>query len=627
MLEAIRQRSASFLVKLFLVILILSFGSGIWMNWDMIRLGGGSGWAVRIGDVEVAPETLSNEYQREFARIRQATGDRIDSEQARALGLPQEVIRRIVNQTLLDLAAADLRLAVADATVAAAIQSDRAFHSPPGVFNREVYGQVLRSIGFTERQYEARLRQNLARAQFVDSIEAGVQAPRALMEAIYRQRNERRTAAVVRIGEESMNQLAEPDEPALRSFHTENAALFTAPEYREVTAVVVKLEALAKEIAVGEEAVKAAYDERIDEFSEPERRTLRQMLLPDEATARRAEERLKRGEEFALVAAEEAKLASDALDLGAVAKDQLIAELADPVFALAVGEVTSPIRSTLGWHIVQVRSIEPARQRSLAEVRDEITQELARERAVDALTDLTNRLEDTLARGVALEEAAAELGLQVRTVAAIDRQGKDPSGLPVPDLPPRFLKTAFATELGNESLLTEAGDEGYFIVRVDKVTPPALKPFEAVRSEVSKALQAKQRAAAAKEAAEALAERIRTGGGNVGADVWQPVISTPFLRTGEGAPADWPRGLVDSLFAAKTGAVVVVEGRGATYVGQVASVVAADPQADPKNVEAAEQEMVQSLRTDVLAQVVGALQQRHPVALNNQVIDRLFQRQ
>jgi peptidyl-prolyl cis-trans isomerase D len=626
MLEAIRQRSASFLVKLFLVILILSFGSGIWMNWDMIRLGGGDGWAVRIDDVEVPPETVSDEYQREFARIRQITGNRIDSEQARALGLPQEVIRRIVNRTLLDLAATDLRLAIADSSVAQAIQNDRNFQSPPGVFNREAYRQVLRTAGYTERQYEVQLRQDLARAQFVDSIQAGVRAPAALAEAIFRQRNERRIAQVVRIGNDSMPPLPEPDEPALRAFHSENAPLFTAPEYRQVTAVVLRLEDLAKEIVVAEEAVQAAYDERVDEFSEPEKRMLRQMLLADEAAAKRAEKRLQQGADFAVVAAEEAKLAADALDLGAVSKDQLIGELADPVFALAVGGVTEPIRSPLGWHILQVTAIEPAHQRSLADVRQEITRELAREKAAAALADLTNRLEDTLARGATLEVAAAELDLPVLAVAAVDRQGRDPSPAPVPGLPPQFVETAFAIAVGNESLLTEAGDEGYFILRVDEVVPPALRPFETVRPEATQALQAQRRAAAAKEAAEALARRLRDGGEHAAADGWQPITSPPFLRTGEGAPRDWPPALIEALFAAKAGEFVVVEGPGASHVGRVTTIVAADPQRERDKVEAVEREVTQSLRTDVLAELVDALQRRHPVMVNHQVIDRLFER-
>ncbi|NJN06236.1 MAG: hypothetical protein HC814_07535 [Rhodobacteraceae bacterium] len=170
--------------------------------------------------------------------------------------------------------------------------------------------------------------------------------------------------------------------------------------------------------------------------------------------------------------------------------------------------------------------------------------------------DLTTRLEDALGGGATLEEAAKELNITARSIAAIDPQGLNPEGQPIADLPAGFLDTVFATNENAESPLTEAGDEGFFVVRVDTVTPPAPKPFESIRNEIAAAWKAERRAERAKETADSIVSGLK-GGGDPAALAAEKgavfVTSAPFSRSGEGFPDSLPKALIAAVFQRPAG--------------------------------------------------------------------------
>jgi peptidyl-prolyl cis-trans isomerase D len=161
---------------------------------------------------------------------------------------------------------------------------------------------------------------------------------------------------------------------------------------------------------------------------------------------------------------------------------------------LKKNEFSAPLKSVLGWHILRLKEILPARQKSLAEAKPELKQQIAAESSIDLLYKLASRLEDELGGGARLEEAAQSLSLQLTRQSEVDKKGRTPEGLLVNNLPGgAFLEVAFSTSNGEESLLTEVGDDGYFVVRVDGVTEPSLKSLDSVRAGVTKAWYAEQR--------------------------------------------------------------------------------------------------------------------------------------
>lgn len=222
---------------------------------------------------------------------------------------------------------------------------------------------------------------------------------------------------------------------------------------------------------------------------------------------------LREGRDFVEVATEVAEMEEAAVNLGSVTREGLLPALSDAIFAAKKDEIVGPIKSPLGWHILKAVEIDPGQTRTLADVRDEVTQIVKRERAIDALYDLSARFEDQIGGGATLEEAGRSVGADPVTIEAVDRDGLTPSGAKAAGLPDlaSLLPVAFAAEEGIESELTEAGDKGFFMLRVDKVTKPALRPLADVRDEVTAAWRDIERTKAAEKQAKDFAGQVNEG--------------------------------------------------------------------------------------------------------------------
>ena len=620
MLDAIRKRTASYVAFGLIGLLILSFV--VWGIGDLLRVRIADVVA-EVGDIDIPPARLGDEFQRELNRLGNITGGQMTREQARSFGLLEAVLQNMIERTLYGLGAADLGVAISDDLIRRDIDANPNFRNQFGKVDPERFNQVLRSNGLSESGYVALLRGNLARAQYMDSIRAGATVPKALIEAIYRHRQEKRRADVVKVADETMTIAGEPGEAALAAFHKDNPAPFTAPEYRRLTAVILEAQELAREIAVSDEELADAYQQREGEFRQPERRRLRQMVLAEQADAKRAHGLLGEGREFGEVAREVS--GADALDLGLVERARLLPEMADIAFSLAQGAYSQPLESPLGWHLVMVDGIEEAKIQTMEQVREKLRPEVARDKAIDGLFSLANQLEDLLGGGASIEEAAGRLNLRLLRIDAADRLGLDASGNPVAGLPTGsvFLDAAFRTPEGEESPLTETGTDGYFIVRVDAITPPELRPLDAVRRDVTTAWKSERRAEAAEAAAGALLERIR--GGTALAEGGLPVTTPePFTRQTVNADHGLPQGLVSGLFGIKPGDAVMARGIGGVYVARLKEILPANPLSDSGGLKAIEDQLTRLVRADLLAQLAGALRERFPVTVNPRVIEQNF---
>jgi peptidyl-prolyl cis-trans isomerase D len=353
------------------------------------------------------------------------------------------------------------------------------------------------------------------------------------------------------------------------------------------------------------------------------------MVLPDQAAALRAKELLDQGREFAAVAKEIAGLEEDVIDLGVRTRREILPELADAAFGLATEAHSDPVESPLGWHLLRVTEIAPGKSKTFAEVREALARELAGEQAIDGLFELANRLEDALGGGASIEEAASRSDVDVVRIDAIDATGRDRLEQAVAGLPPgqQFLGTAFETPEGEESALTEAGSDVYFVLRVDSVTPPALRSLDKVRDRVVAAWQEERRAEAAKAVATGLEDSLK-GGGDAASLAAQAraeyAVSEPFVRAPGGDTGRLSVQIIGSLFSLDVGGVAkgrLAEGYTVARLKEVRPATASD---DKAGVDALSRQVSDAMQGDILNQFAGALRSRFPVTTNAAAIEDVY---
>jgi peptidyl-prolyl cis-trans isomerase D len=623
MIEAIRRYSSSWVVKGLFLVLVLSFV--LWGVADVFRPGARQEWAAEIDGTTITVDAFAREYQAQARRIRNEAGRPVEAEELQRRGLPQMVIDRMIATHLLDQLADDLALTVTTEKVTQTIAADQRFRNAAGQFDQRIFQLALRDAGLNEAQYLARHQSDLRRAQIISSLSEALTAPTALNEEFFRYVFEQRSAQYIAVPLPTAAEIASPSATELQAFYSDHAALFTAPEFRAVTAIILDARVLANDIEVSQADVEQAYTERADEFVEPERRSFQQLVFADAASAQEALSRLAAGADMAALAKETLGLSAADIAVNDVRREGLPADLAAAVFAQPVGMISGPLRSALGYHVFKVTHIEPGRVRTLDQVRETLAAALRLERATEKLIDLGNRLDDTLGRGLSLEDAARELGLPLRAIEAIDPSGRDPSGRVVAGLPSRFTDVAFATPRGEESLLTEGDDNTLFVLRVDGVTAAAVKPFETVAKEVAEAWRSNRQAELAAQRAEGLAVRIRSTGdlAALAAAEGLAVKETPKLsRATLATTGSVPRPVAEAMFSGVADKAFVARGPDSFYVGRVATVSVPEPSAQPHEMAALTSQLTEQLLSDLTWQFVTALRQEHDVRINTQALEK-----
>ncbi len=605
MLDTFRKASKTWVVKLLFTILALSF-----LAWGGNMAGGGlfgHGAAIEVGSYQFTANDVNAEFKREIERLQPMFGGKLSGEEARKLGLLDTTIESMVSRSLVEEAAKRLGLAASQNAVVAATHADPNFRNAQGQFDRDLMRRLLSRAGLSETAYIRQMQSNMVREQMAAGLAGQVTPPAILVDSLTRWREERRVVDSIAISDDSLPAPV-PDQAQIEQFYKDHAQRFMAPEYRALTVLLARSADLANSVEITPDMIQDAYQARIDEFQEPERRQASQVVLADQASADKAASLIKAGKDLSAIAKE---TNGKVVDLGLVERGGLPDELADPVFTQASGTTVGPVRTPLGWHVVKIGAVTPAHSRSLDEAKPALEQELRKEKANDLLAELGNKIEDSLSGGASLEDTAAQFSLRVLKVPAVDAQGKTPAGKPATNLPKgnNVLDVAFHTDQGTESPLTELENEGYFLVRVDQITQPQPRPLLEVKAEVQSAWQAQRRHEMAKERADKALAQIKTGASM--ADVAKGLgtkvqTSAPFTREG-GDAGSVPPTLVQQVFTQKVGDLADSATQNGWVLTRLSKVVEFDPAKNQQEVEAARRKIGSTLTGDLIDQYMASL--------------------
>ena len=624
MLQAIRGRAGSFIVKLLFGLLILSFG--VWGIGDIFRDRTPETVVAKIGGKTIDAQQLESELQPALERLNAQFGGKLDRQKAKKLGIIDSLVEELVARSLVDQEASRLNLAVSDAVVRGAIMSNPNFKAANGAFDRGRFAELLAANHMTENQYVDRLKRDIPAADILHAIGVGAAAPSSLVAMLYRYAGEKRTADIVSLPYSGAPGVGQPSEAQLKEFYDQHKNAFRAPEYRGFTLASLSPKDLASSIKIPEERLKEAYQERRGEFTQPERRQVQQILAPSEKVAKAAAAALAGGQHWQDVATKIAGQAADTVDLGLVTKKELPAPLADTVFNLPLGKPSAPVKSPLGWHILRVTKIVPPSAESFEKAKPKLEERLALREAADRIYKLGNHVDDAIAGGMKLEAAAQKFGLKLTKVAAAAVAGTDPSGkpvaLPLPSKP--VIELAFATRRSETSPVHDTGDGAVYVVRTDTVIPPRTKSLAEVKAQAVAMWQAEERRIVIDKEAAALAKAAGPGKTLKQAAAEKGLaaaISPPLSRAPGGNPGV-PAGLVGKLFAAKKGAIVTASDAQGAYVAELQTIDR--PKPDAKAAAALTPAVDQGLKDDLSAEFSQALRTRFPVEIRHKTIDRLF---
>ena len=629
MLEILRNAVRSWYFKALLGILVVSFA--IWGVGDIFRPGLHGGAILKVGDVKVGEKDVATAIRRQLKSLQQSLGTEISMDQARKLGIVDRVMETLITQALYTNEVKALGVTATDQDIARQIREQPGFRNKQGLFDRGIFQQTLAVNGYSEAEFIGRLRQELAREQVLGSFSGYLHAPTQLAERLYRYRQEKRVADYFTIALDPNADVGSPSAEEMKSYYEKNKQLFTAPEYRDASYILLTPAVVAGEITIPEQDIRARYDERIADFKIGEQRSVQQMVFPTEKAAKDAEAQLKEGKDFTALAKTLLKQDESTTNvLGDVTRADLPKALSDAVFSLQKDQFTVPLKGPFGWHIIRVTAIKPPYTKPFEKVRESLRAEMVSEKSGSVLYDLSKNIDDALGGGATLEEAASKAGVTVKKVTKVDRQGLGVDGQPIADLPkdPTFLKTVFDTPSGEDNLV-DVGTDSDLILRVDAITPSQVRPLDTVRDRIVQTWQAEKRRDLTAQKAQDAVKRIAKGAliDSVAKDMGAAVeTSPPFTREGEGAEQKIPRELAADLFAGKLGDAATAPFGSGHVVAVLKAIEPVDVVKQKAAVDALADQLAQRIGSDLLVEYNHALRQEYAVEVDQKALDALLQK-
>jgi len=629
LLESMKKGIGKYVMIVLASLLILSFA--VWGIGDMAGVISNPNEVATVGDTKITQREFQEQFRSEMERIRGRVGN-IDVDQARKLGVADATVNGLVARRLLELQAAELGLLVSDEQLRRQIRRNPTFRNALGEFDPSIFRTTLANNGLSEGAYVASLRQGKQQDYVGGVITAGAKVPEILADTVYKYRNEKRSAEIVKIKRGRAGGLKQPSDTELQAFMDENSTLFMAPEYRKFSLLFLDPVATAKELSPSAERIQEEYQDRLSSLSIPERRRLEQILVKDEEAAKRAHALLREGKTFGAVAKEISGKSGDDIKLGLVVESDLLPDLAKVAFALQKDGFGNPIKSPLGWHIFRVTEIQERREPSLDEVRKIISDDISRDLALDELVKRADQVEDALAGGADIDDAAKEAGVRVRKVQFINAEKKLQTDETLDGLPadPSFVEIAFTTEKGQTSDLIETSGGGYFMLRVDEIKEAAKRPLSEVREQVETAWEISQLNAVAKKTAEEIRDRAKGGtplaeiAASNNLTVEKPAAVARFYAGGTNAI---PPTILAGLFKAKVGDVVMAPTQDGYAVARLKDIENAKIDYNDGDLKDLREALTAGIANDILQEYTHALRQEYSVSIHQAALDAYFSNQ
>ncbi len=624
-LDRLRQGAAKTVGLILVGLLVVSFA--VWGIADIFT-GYGQQTLIRVGDTEITAQDYARAQQDVLRSMSQQAGRSLSLQEARAAGLDTRVLERLIGGAAVDTHAKHLGLGISDDALLAQITKDPAFQDGAGNFSPLAFQSALRNIGMTEAGYLYSLREQNLRRQLLVTVGEVANSPRALIDAMNQFNEERRILKYVLVPKSAAEAVSAPTEEDLKAYYDNHHAKFTQPEYRKVGLIAVTPETVKDQLNITEDDLKAEYEIKKDTLGDPERRHVQQIALPDIEAARKAHEKITSGTDFVEMAKELGLTETD-IDLGTVArKDLADPTIAEEAFKLEKDAVSEPIEGKLGGVVLlRVTEIEPGKIPSFEEAKEDLEKGILKDRASGAIFDMHDQVEDELAAGSTLEEAAGKLKVDYQVIDQVDREGRKPDGSTV-TLPAQkdLLNGIFATDAGIENDPIDARDEGVIWYEVLGVTPEQLKPFDQVRDEVEKDWRADETRNQVAKLAQKFVTQLSSGSKtleDVAKELDTEVLPTSALKRDDITVNVLPPAVSQAFALPKGGfgsaASGVDEGRIVFRVDEIVE----PPAVDERAIKQLNSRIGLLLSEDTIAEYFSALESRYGVSVNQQALAKL----
>lgn len=575
-----------------------------------------------VGDKDFYQRDVNNAYEQYAQNFR---GMNIDEQLLKR----QALDKLIKDEVLLQYAHVE-GLVATDSSARDSIKTLPYFQTD-GKFDEKRYKSLLTSQRMSSTEFVNKIKSAMIMEQFQRSIIDSSFATQYTVENFFKIQNQQRDADYITVSQEKVT--AQPSDQEIAAYYQQHQDAFKMPEQVSVEYVELSLEELAKKIAVTDDKLKAYYEEQKEQYSTPERRKISHILFAINAKtddkvalekALKAQQDLKT-KDFSAVAAEvsDDKLtAKKGGDLGLFIVGSMEKSFEDAASALKAGEVSQPVKSSFGYHLIKVTELVPAEVKSFDTAKNEVTKAYQKAQAENAFYEAGEKLtEMSYENPDNLQTVSEALALGVKKSGLFARDKGDGIGAEQ-----KIRDAAFSEEVlqGNNSAPIELGTDRLVVLRLLERKPAAVRELNSVKQEVITALTNGKARQQAVDQATKIKARLQAGEAiqKVAADYKLAVKEVTGLTRSK---STLPEQLNDAIFkAAKpvTGKATTLAVPMSTGEQVVVSLKKVTPgvmgEDDKKQLELAKKNLAKALGQSEFNAMLASLQAKADVSIKTQ---------
>ena len=411
----------------------------------------------------------------------------ITVDELETFGINQAVLENVISTAAIQEQAAQWGISMDNAWLAQRLVEIPGFQSLDGRFDETIYRNSLRNRDITIPEFERNLRADGASSIVREAVIAGIALPEIYANTIVGYLTEERDFIWARIDDSTHNiKVAEPTDENLQTFYDENNDLFQTEPFKRLTYVWAAPEQVMDQVTVTDAQIELLFEERKEELNTPALRLAERLVFESQSAAQEAYDAITSQTLTFEEAVEARGLTLADVDIGGVSELDL-AESAAPVFALTEPGLTAPVETQLGFALFRVNAIIDEQITTLSDVQEQLTEELATEKAIALLDNEIDFIEDLLASGATLAEIADE---SIMRIGTYEWTASTEGGI-ADD--PAFRREANRVADNSLPRLINLEDGGYFAVQSGGRQDETLKPFDDIKDEVRTAWQANQK--------------------------------------------------------------------------------------------------------------------------------------
>jgi peptidyl-prolyl cis-trans isomerase D len=543
MLTTIREKAQGAFAWLILIVICVPFA--LWGIQNYMD-NGKEPPVASVGDKDFYQRDVNKAYE-QYAQNFQGMG--VDEQL-----LKTQALDKLVKDEVLLQYASQEKLVATDASAREFIKTLPYFQTD-GKFDDKKFKSLLGSQRMSSNEFVNKIKSALIMEQFQRSIVDSSFVTQQTIDSFFKIQNQQRDIDYMTVPLEKA--VMQSDDKQIADYYKNHQEAYKIPEQVSVEYVELLLSDIAKKIDVTDDKLRAFYDEQKGQYTTPERRKISHILVAvdgktDDKTAlakvTKALEELK-AKDFSVVAAEfsdDKGTAKKGGDLGLLVSGGVEKPIEDAAIQLKLGEVSKPVRSSFGYHLVKVSELVPAQVKSFDAVKAELTQSYQKAQAENIFYENTQKLGDiSYENPDNLQVVSEKLELEIKKSSLFTKDKGE--GIAAEQ---KIRDMAFSEEVlkGNNSTGVELGADRIVVLRLLERKPSALKDLASVKGEISTAINAENARQQAADKAKQIKQRLVAGEAlqKIAADNKLEIKSANVNRTNVVLPPE----LSDAVFMA-----------------------------------------------------------------------------